>query len=666
MTMLPLILASALVLDGALILEGATVHTMVPGSAAEVTTVLVEDGRITAIGADFERPEDAQVVDLSGMHLVPGLIDGMVHHDMEHDPLYLLSGVTLCRDMGNELGRILLSAMPNMRNRMPGPDLLVAGAIFDGVPPATTEAIIVRNAQEVLDKFPRLVERGIQFASFHQGIPGEAWLQLIQRAHEEGMQVWGPMPNGLDQERVLESGQDGIVYLEGFRQAGETWDPQVAEEAAAAFAMNDVACMPLLHVYGYRTEDQGDDPPIFNYLAPYYADWWRSDLEGRRQLFNEDYVQRGQAQYEELARQVFELWKSGAELVPGSAAPNPWMAPGEGLHDELAAWVAAGIPASEALRLATYGAAKSMRIEKDYGSLQVGLVANAVIVAADPREDLSILREPQGLVLRGAYLDAEYLANLRSALLDAQSQALVAAETPLEIEKPELPDGRVVLTGRVEGKAYERTIAAEDYWVVRCFDGSTSWISRMVLAGGIGQAPARHTLQQNFEDERLQSFKLEIKNGAMVYRVEGLQTNGQFRIKRWLNEQYVDTNSSPRRPHVVDAGMSLPAMIVSHYLERDSCTALYFEGMDPVVVEWELNLADNGVLGFKTAKGPMVATFEGNGALAKLARAEGQATMRYESVRQSSFGGPGMPAKEAKGSSSAAPVEQDSLQPQDG
>jgi hypothetical protein len=625
-------------------LKGATVHSMVPGEQPEVATVLVEEGHFLAVGPEVEIPADAEVVDLSGKHLVPGLIDGMVHHDMEHDPLYVLSGVTLVRDMGNDMSRIFLAAMPNARNRMPGPQLLIAGAIFDGVPPATTEAVVVRDLAEVEDKLPRLFERGIQLASFHTGIPEPAWHGLIEGAHELDLQVWGPIPACSDLDGVLGSGQDGLAYLEGFGAAeDEDWDVERVRERVARYAAEGVAAMPLMNVYGYRTEDQGDDPPIFNYLAPYYADWWRADLVQRRGRFSDEYRARGRRHYERLQEIVLEMWKAGVPLLVGSAAPNPWMLPGQGLIDELEAWQAAGIPASELLGLATRGAAEILGVADERGTIEVGRIADAVVFEKDPALGASSLREPVGVLLRGGYMDQDFLARWRQALLDAQQEATELASKPVIIEKPKLPDGRVVLSGRVEGRAFERVVAAEEYWVVRTFEGPTAWCSRMVMPGGLGQGAAVHTLKQSFEDGRLLSFDLDIDNGDIHYRVEGLHIGGQFRLKRWLNEQYVDTNSTSARPHVVDAGMSLPAMVLSHYRKDGPCTALYFEGMDPVMAGWELQRGENGVLAVKTGKGPMVVTFEATGALAKLGRVEGQATVRYESVASDAFGGPGMP-----------------------
>jgi imidazolonepropionase-like amidohydrolase len=58
-----------------LVIRGAMVHPVV-GPELPDATVLVESGKITAVGTDVQVPRDAQVVDATGLHLYPGLIDG--------------------------------------------------------------------------------------------------------------------------------------------------------------------------------------------------------------------------------------------------------------------------------------------------------------------------------------------------------------------------------------------------------------------------------------------------------------------------------------------------------------------------------------------------------------------------------------------------------------
>jgi len=56
-----------------LLLRGATVHT-VSGADLPATDVLVRDGKIAALGVKLAAPKDAQIVDVAGKHIYPGLI----------------------------------------------------------------------------------------------------------------------------------------------------------------------------------------------------------------------------------------------------------------------------------------------------------------------------------------------------------------------------------------------------------------------------------------------------------------------------------------------------------------------------------------------------------------------------------------------------------------
>ena len=59
-------------------LVGARIHTAV-GPAIETGTIVFRDGVITAVGADVTPPEGAEVVDLGGMVIMPGMLDTHSH-----------------------------------------------------------------------------------------------------------------------------------------------------------------------------------------------------------------------------------------------------------------------------------------------------------------------------------------------------------------------------------------------------------------------------------------------------------------------------------------------------------------------------------------------------------------------------------------------------------
>ena len=93
--------------------------------------ILILDGLIQALGPDLDVPSGALVIDVSGRHLVPGLIDGLAHFDRDMDPLYLDAGVPVLRDLGGDMGRLLVERLPAARDEAPGPALLICGSILD-------------------------------------------------------------------------------------------------------------------------------------------------------------------------------------------------------------------------------------------------------------------------------------------------------------------------------------------------------------------------------------------------------------------------------------------------------------------------------------------------------------------------------------------------------
>lgn len=56
-----------------IVLQGGTLHTVTQGTLVD-TDLVFSDGKITAIGTDVAIPDNAEVVDISGQHVYPGVI----------------------------------------------------------------------------------------------------------------------------------------------------------------------------------------------------------------------------------------------------------------------------------------------------------------------------------------------------------------------------------------------------------------------------------------------------------------------------------------------------------------------------------------------------------------------------------------------------------------
>ena len=82
---------------GAFALTNASVETVTKGKL-EQTTVIIQDGMITAIGADVKIPEGAIVIDCKGLTIYPGMIDGGTHLGLQE-----IGSISLTHDY-DELG----------------------------------------------------------------------------------------------------------------------------------------------------------------------------------------------------------------------------------------------------------------------------------------------------------------------------------------------------------------------------------------------------------------------------------------------------------------------------------------------------------------------------------------------------------------------------------
>jgi len=116
--------------------------------------------------------------------------------------------------------------------------------------------------------------------------------------------------------------------------------------------------------------------------------------------------------WQSWAKMVRQLNEAGVPLMAGTDLSVPGVVPGFSLHDELAIWQEAGIPAADVLRSATVVPARFMGLGDRLGSLAEGKTASMVLLRANPLEDIGNARDIEAVFLRGRYFDRDALDRL--------------------------------------------------------------------------------------------------------------------------------------------------------------------------------------------------------------------------------------------------------------
>src|SRR5206468_3420562 len=148
--------------------------------------------------------------------------------------------------------------------------------------------------------------------------------------------------------------------------------------------------------------------PAIDYLRPDTADAWRRLPPAGPP---------GARVHEFAMRVVGALHRAGVTLIAGTDAMGlPLVVPGVSLHRELQLLVESGLTPYEALRAATVAPASFLRKEQEFGTIAVGRRADVLLVNENPLEDISRLREPAGVMVRGQWLTRAQLVDLRAAL----------------------------------------------------------------------------------------------------------------------------------------------------------------------------------------------------------------------------------------------------------
>lgn len=380
------------------------------GTVATNQIILIEGDKIKEIGPNVKIPTGAEIIDLSKMTVLPGLVDAHTHmamtykdvpennyyyltYVMDSTPLraiqaasngmqMLSSGFTVVRDVGNNA----LYADVALRTAieqgwLPGPTVIPSGPMigstggqFWPTPEMYKEHNIMYPEYIDADSPDEIVKAVRQNMLF-----GAKTIKLCIDC-----KPWGYSVD--DIKLAMREAAKGGCLVEGHVQTPE--GAQRAIDAGIHMIAHGRALTPDQH----RQMAQkgiflnGTDTPF----TPY---------RGTEEAFKDTVAKLRDAWEKKVPVTFstdFDYWNERMKKANGE-----WMSRGELSINFLLTWKAAGIPAADTLKALTIVGYKAAGIIAERGPIKAGMFADMIAVPGNPLEDIDAVRNVQFVMKNG-------------------------------------------------------------------------------------------------------------------------------------------------------------------------------------------------------------------------------------------------------------------------
>ena len=376
------------------------------GSPLKDAAVLVDDDRIVSVGpmAQVETPSDATVFDLLGKTLMPGLIEAHLHICGGTDPApdalvansvpflalqgalnaraLLDAGYTTARSLGAPGYADVALRQAITKGMIPGPRLLVSGEPLsaDGLRTGSPGAFIgvdgarkavrtqIRNGADVIKLVPSgAVGSNAYTMPWDTEMTREEMAAVADESHRLGKKV---AAHAYSPESVTDCILAGIDSIEH--------GVMIDEPTIALMAEKGTALVPTMSAFD-------------NYVRP-----------GAEERFPAWRLERGRPMAEIQLTNFEKYLEYGIRIAAGSDGPRPGAPAGSQAY-ELQLMREAGMPAMQVLLAATKTAAEVLGLGDVLGTIEVGKLADLIVVDGDPLADVKVLqhRDLVKLVMKG-------------------------------------------------------------------------------------------------------------------------------------------------------------------------------------------------------------------------------------------------------------------------
>jgi imidazolonepropionase-like amidohydrolase/Tol biopolymer transport system component len=393
--------------SGIVAFTNARILTMAGKDAGVIAngTIIIRGDRIIAVGPSGEIavPAGAKTVDASGKVIMPGIVDAHAHGPQGTGDFLpqqnwstmqdLAMGVTTIHDPSNRSSMIFAAAERQRAGLTLAPRIFSTGEIIYGAKAPSVYARI-DTYDDALAHVRRIKAQGGMSVKNYNQPRREQRQQVVAAARAENMLVVaeGGSLFGMDMNMIA----DGNSTMEHNIPIDVMY-----EDVLQFFAASQTNYTPTLTVtYGglaadpyWRQATDVFDNPLLVHTPPRIL---TAGTARRTKAPDWAFVD------DNSAREARKLAQRGVAVSIGAHGQQPGVA----AHWEMWSFARGGMSPIEALRAGTIEPARSLGMERDIGSLEVGKLADLVVLTADPSADIRNSDKIEQVMLGGRLYDA--------------------------------------------------------------------------------------------------------------------------------------------------------------------------------------------------------------------------------------------------------------------
>lgn len=384
-------------------------------SPIEGGSIIIRGDKIEAVGSNIPIPTGAEIIDAAGQVAMPGLADMHVHLTWGGEGFDMLgyqrrlnallyAGVTTVLDTGAVLPFVQQMRQAIEADKIAGPHIYYVGPLIDSVD-AQWPVVSLSMASELQanDIAKYLKKNGVDAIKAYAKLHRSQIVALVHYGKKLGLPVivdaW--FQNG--GEHLVTTGLTAFAHTPR-RVTDETL--KVMKERGVQIittrAVGGIVKHARLRGLSFLQNDL-----IKNTTPPWMLDKARKDIS--RALSDGQYASDNFDEnfFKKLQGNIKRIFDAGIPLVAGT--DNDGLFTGEELHFELELLVDAGLTPLEAITAATKNAAKLMKDDDKWGTLEPGKRADIILVDGRPDKNISDTRNIKLVMKKGRVLDREKL-----------------------------------------------------------------------------------------------------------------------------------------------------------------------------------------------------------------------------------------------------------------